>query len=180
MRESASGEFPSCLEKYTLRQAHLEASICSCPNLEPKIRSLSLICPNLRPIYHQSFRTCIGNNNFTVKCWTLCRNLATTYWFIQTFDESRLSWLRELFPEAGKCFTRFQRKHRIPSVSHFIYRNLALKPASAACRTLRARSTRSFCGQKRLSLAKKKPEANSRTIANPSCTPSSDLARLFL
>jgi len=25
MRESASGEFPSCLEKYTLRQAHLEA-----------------------------------------------------------------------------------------------------------------------------------------------------------
>src|SRR5439155_12490260 len=25
----------------------------SCPNLEPKIRSLGLICPNLRPIYHQ-------------------------------------------------------------------------------------------------------------------------------
>ena len=25
----------------------------SCPNLEPKIRSLGLICPNLRPIYHR-------------------------------------------------------------------------------------------------------------------------------
>src|SRR6266566_4959896 len=24
----------------------------SCPNLEPKIRSSGLICPNLRPIYH--------------------------------------------------------------------------------------------------------------------------------
>ena len=43
-----------------------------------------------------------------------------------------------------------------------------------------ARSTRSFCGQKRLSLAKKKPEADKEPIANPSGTPSSDLARLFL
>ena len=104
----------------------------------------------------------------------------SSWWFIQTFDESRLSWLRELFPEAGKCFTRFQRKHRIPSVSHLIERNLALKPASAACRTVHARSTRSFCGQKRLALAKKKPEADKEPIANPSGTPSSDLARLFL
>ena len=106
-------------------------------------------------------------------------DLAKSPWFIQTFDESRLSWLRELFPEAGKCFTRFQRKHRIPSVSHLIYKKLALKPASAACRTVHARSTRSFCGQKRLSLAKKKPEADKEPRANPSGTPSSDLFASF-
>src|SRR6266581_4364109 len=29
----------------------------SCPNLEPKIRSSGLICPNLRPIYHHLLRS---------------------------------------------------------------------------------------------------------------------------
>ena len=41
--------------------------------------------------------------------------------FIQTFDESRLSWLRELFPEVRKCFTRFQIKYQFSSISHLIY-----------------------------------------------------------
>src|SRR2546429_1188801 len=33
----------------------------SCPNLEPKIRSSGLICPNLRPIYHFSDEQLVVN-----------------------------------------------------------------------------------------------------------------------
>src|SRR5438270_3851827 len=41
----------SCLETPAPEAVRGEGN-ASCPNLEPKIRSLGLICPNLRPIYH--------------------------------------------------------------------------------------------------------------------------------
>src|SRR5438270_13525887 len=38
----------------------------SCPNLEPKIRSSGLICPNLRPIYHHA----LGISGKLTERWT--------------------------------------------------------------------------------------------------------------
>src|SRR5437588_12955433 len=51
----------------------------SCPNLEPKIRSSGLICPNLRPIYHgelvvntlRSRRIWPANVEHCPQSWTL-------------------------------------------------------------------------------------------------------------
>jgi hypothetical protein len=87
-------------------------------------------------------------------------------------------WLRELFPEAGKCFTRFQRKHRIPIASHLISKNLALKPARASCRTVPPDPQEAFLVRND-SPAKKKPEADKEPLANPSGMPSSDLFASF-
>src|SRR5712691_6315554 len=53
----------------------------SCPNLEPKIRSSGLICPNLRPIYHEFannalLSVCIGKlaqcSDKNERGWPLC------------------------------------------------------------------------------------------------------------
>ena len=45
-----------CFEAFA-PEAVRSKGIPSCPNLEPKIRSLSLICPNLRPIYQPTRAT---------------------------------------------------------------------------------------------------------------------------
>ncbi len=42
----------SCLETSAPEAVRGEGN-SSCPNLEPTIRSSGLICPNLRPIYHE-------------------------------------------------------------------------------------------------------------------------------
>src|SRR5207245_11011747 len=46
----------SCLETSAPEAIRGEGN-SSCPNLEPKIRSLGPICPNLRPIYHHLLRS---------------------------------------------------------------------------------------------------------------------------
>src|SRR5436305_4003829 len=45
----------------------------SCPNLEPKIRSSGLICPNFRPIYHMSQKA-LGNFPETLTVFSLYAN----------------------------------------------------------------------------------------------------------
>src|SRR5215470_3178940 len=60
----------SCLETSAPEGVRGEGN-ASCPNLDPKIRSSGLICPNLRPIYHQ-FTTKKTNTSQSLGNWAEC------------------------------------------------------------------------------------------------------------
>src|SRR5260370_41264875 len=53
VRQEQMVEFPSLEAKYTRGQAHLEVDHLFLSNLQPTIRTFSLIRSNLQPIYHQ-------------------------------------------------------------------------------------------------------------------------------